>query len=416
MSELVYYYYRVTPLEPLVARDTRPLLSGSHMHSLAWIPPSVLVGAVRTFLYKRGMKEPSSLKEIMVQGGFPIMDISTFSNGTQKESTEEKIYFPMPRDYLQGKETDGTGKKIYKIRPWNLPKQCGIYREEGTMLDTMLSSGFCFCAPTPVPAESMKPDKVDSYWSHSVIGEWLRDPQNEEFDLTKEKMGTLRSPSLDERVHVAIDSESRSAQKNGLFTSVALDLTYTQKKKKYAERSLSLRIVSDNKLDLPKEFIIPVGGDRHLAIFKQEQQQDFTLWKCPLEVKIKQGTGLRMVLATPAFFENGWCPDWVASDGTGTIPGSSIKVRLKGAVVSRWKPQSGWSYEEAAKGKRQKPLRRLVPEGSVYFFEVIENSKNEGIKDLWLNAACQSTQEKGKQEMRDGFGLALWGTWQMEEC
>lgn len=90
----------------------------------------------------------------------------------------------------------------------------------------------------------------------------------------------------------------------------------------------------------------------------------------------------------------------------GEVPGSGLSVRLVSAVVGRWKPLSGWSYEKGRNGP--KALRRMVPAGSVYFFEVLKGG--EGIADLWLHSVCDCVQDG-----RDGFGLALWGFWRGRE-
>jgi CRISPR-associated protein Cmr3 len=52
-----------------------------------------------------------------------------------------------------------------------------------------------------------------------------------------------------------------------------------------------------------------------------------------------------------------------------------------------------------------------VPTGSVYFIKFNDGTKIENfIKEIWLNSIC----EKDSQEARDGFGVALLGTWNGE--
>jgi CRISPR-associated protein Cmr3 len=115
-------------------------------------------------------------------------------------------------------------------------------------------------------------------------------------------------------------------------------------------------------------------------------------------------TRLRMILATPAIFGNGWMPGWIDKE---TLKGRpplcrNLEVRLISAVTGRWAPISGWSYEAGHHGP--KPLRRMVPAGSVYFFEV-EKQKFDW-RDLWLHSVCDEEQDRN-----DGFGTTLWGTW-----
>lgn len=117
-----------------------------------------------------------------------------------------------------------------------------------------------------------------------------------------------------------------------------------------------------------------------------------------------------MILVTPAIFSEGWLPGWINCHG-GSLVGSpplenraNMELRLISASMDRWKPISGWSLERPRPGP--KPIRRLVPAGSVYFFEVLSGDAEDIVKKLWLRSVCDDDQDR-----RDGFGLAIWGIW-----
>ncbi|MFO1429290.1 MAG: type III-B CRISPR module-associated Cmr3 family protein [Candidatus Competibacteraceae bacterium] len=74
--------------------------------------------------------------------------------------------------------------------------------------------------------------------------------------------------------------------------------------------------------------------------------------------------------------------------------------------TGRWQPMSGWSLEQGRRGP--KPLQRLVPAGSVYFFQVIAGDASQ-LADRWLQSVADEPQDQ-----RDGFGLALWGIWKTQ--
>ena len=76
--------------------------------------------------------------------------------------------------------------------------------------------------------------------------------------------------------------------------------------------------------------------------------------------------------------------------------------KLVSAVTGRWQPLSGWSYDEKSLGP--KSLRRAVPAGSAYFFELMEGDVK--LEEIWLRSVCDDEQDR-----RDGLGLALWGAW-----
>ncbi|MGH9830881.1 MAG: type III-B CRISPR module-associated Cmr3 family protein, partial [Blastocatellia bacterium] len=121
---------------------------------------------------------------------------------------------------------------------------------------------------------------------------------------------------------------------------------------------------------------------------------------------------IRMVLATPAIFRDGWKPGWLNDELVGTPPGATVSLRLVGVSIQRWRAVSGWSLTElpAALGRPQrqprgpKPVKRVVPSGGVYFFE--NDEKASELAGLWLESVSDDEQDR-----RDGFGLAVWGIW-----
>jgi len=116
---------------------------------------------------------------------------------------------------------------------------------------------------------------------------------------------------------------------------------------------------------------------------------------------------VRMVLATPAIFFDGWKPGWLNGWPEDKVPDfwpDDLKLKLISACIDRWKPISGWSLEKGSRGPKE--IRRLVPAGSVYFFEVLSGKAEDLVKSLWLRSVCDKDQDR-----RDGFGLAVWGLW-----
>jgi CRISPR-associated protein Cmr3 len=143
-----------------------------------------------------------------------------------------------------------------------------------------------------------------------------------------------------------------------------------------------------------------LGGERRLAEWgAAEEAGGWSVSRMPDDTP-----RLRMVLATPAIFSRGWLPGWIDRETwEGTIPDTSVRVRLISAVVERWVPISGWSYGSKYYGP--KPLRRMVPAGSVYFFEKLSDAPVDG-EAMRLRSVCDREQDKN-----DGFGAALWGIW-----
>lgn len=381
-------YLRLTPLSPLIARDSRPfgMGQGNRVRSMDWISPSVIAGAVRTAVWKtEDTLTPDQLKTIEVNGAFPIVD--------------EKIYFPRPLDALIHKTDKAAGTAdILRVRP--MSGNAGVRMPHASLVPS---------EPVGMPEEDFKPESGDAFWPLATMAEWLGCEDDQPVSM---KIDGLPAPVKEDRTNVTILPESGAAEDARLFTTTGLDFVRKPQKDtsegRLSQIRIGVRVNFGKYAPLPERLLVPLGGERRLAeVWTAEADKGF--WEVPKGLSWAGKKGLRMVLATPAVFEKGWLPGWLREqDGklTGTIPGSGVSVRLVSAVVGRWKPLSGWSYEKGRNGP--KALRRMVPAGSVYFFEVLEGG--EGIADLWLRSVCDC-----QQDGRDGFGLALWGFWRGRE-
>jgi len=375
----------ITPIDTIISRDSRPFgsIRGARVHSLDWIVPSVVCGTLRTIAGKiAGEFEVEKLKKINVTGPF-----------LEKGGV---IYFPRPLDYVK------SDNRSYVILP-------GEIESGGT---DMPIAGLLppFIQGLKDDDEDFKPSKVPDFWSFEAMSRWLSEYRQFEFN----RDDFLESPQKDERVHVSIDPESGSAEEEKLFSTTSLDFKSSVGEDS-AKKIFQLRIViraetEDERYSKILDEIAtlhPMGGERRLTEWRKIGTEN-KFWIPPngLEQKIKNSS-LRMILATPAIFKNGWLPGWIDKETcSGEIPGTKVHVKLVSVVLSkRWEAVSGWSYESGKSG--EKPLRRMTPAGSVYFFNFCKG-ENEifSLKDVWLRSVCDDPQDRA-----DGFGAAIWGAW-----
>lgn len=381
-------YLRLTPLSPLIARDSRPFGAGqgNRVRSMDWISPSVIAGAVRTAVWKANdTLTPEQLKTIEVYGGFPVLN--------------ERIYLPRPLDALIHKTDKATGTTdVLRIRP--MDGNAGVRMPHASLVPS---------ASVGMPEEDFKPESGDAFWPLETMVEWLGCEDDKPVSM---KLDGLPAPVKEDRTNVTILPESGAAEDARLFTTTGLDFVRKPHEDtsegRLSQMRIGVRVNFGEHAPLPERLIVPLGGERRLAEVRTAEA-DKGFWEAPKGLSWAGKKGLRMVLATPAIFERGWLPGWLREkDGNliGTIPGSGVSVQLVSAAVGRWKPLSGWSYEKGRNGP--KALRRMVPAGSVYFFEVLKGEAE--IADLWLHSVCDC-----QQDGRDGFGLALWGCWRGRE-
>jgi CRISPR-associated protein Cmr3 len=416
-------YLRVTPHDPLIARDGRPFSAGLRMRSLDWIYPSVVAGSLRTLLGQMtgGFADPGQEKAAYDQLVGALLDVAIAGPlpVVAAHGAPDELYFPAPAD-LTVKRSDDGSLDVLPIRP------CDAWRK-GAGTDFLDEHGLVPAVPAD-EGDDFKPEPVPGFWSTTRMTEWLSGDYHSPLKSGRWPEGFLGLPLKDRRTHVKVKPGSGASEDGMLFQTVGLD--FTRLLRQGADRrewittpeiSLSIRVASRNGLSehlLNLSNWSPLGGERRIAKWEADAGANAGVpWIVPpgirgaLEEVAKESHPLiRMVLATPALFDEGWRPGWLTirnePDGTrtlvGTIPDTAVGVRLIAACVDRWKPLSGWSYQPPI---GPKPVRRLVPAGAVYFFRVEAGDATELIS-RWLASVCDRPQDR-----RDGFGLALWGSW-----
>jgi len=384
----------LTPHDPLIARDGRPfgVGQGNRMRGLPWPLPSVVAGSFRTALVKslEGLDFTADipqrlLTEVAVAGVFPT------HNG--------RFYLPAPLDGVWHKET----KILFRATPQD------IASDDGTDLPDNLQPVMLTAQQA---ADDFKAATPPTWWPLEKYTEWLTNP-TVEYPPDWFNSNFLGSAIRTPRDHVALDAHRDAAAESLIFTSDNLHLNHLPRlsqspedrsvpfRERFAEVTLSAQITvaTDSRLALPSHWAIwhPLGGERRLVHW-QTCQQPIHGWQCPEAIHraLANTTHVRLILATPAIFRQGWRPDLA------NAPLQEFGLQLVAVCTGRWKAISGWSL---APPRGPKPIRRMVPAGSVYFFQC-EKGVAGNLSNLWLRSSSYHPQDQ-----RDGFGLALWGIW-----
>lgn len=390
----------ITCRDSIVARDGRPFGAGqgNRMRSLDWPLPSVLAGSLRTTLGRAANRDFSAevaedLLQIEVAGPLPRC------NG--------QLYLPAPEDCV--------------VHPEGRPLRVAPQSHDGGGCDWPMA-GLLPVGLTQMQASvDFKPSEAPPWWPLDGYAAWLAGE-----DIAFDEY-FLRAPEKEERTHVKIDPAVGASEESQFFTTAALALSHlpryrargeadrsraasgARRQQTFAPITLSARIRAGGwcgetaaKLDA----LHPLGGERRLAHWKAAADAD--AWKCPQKIRdaLAQTGRVRMVLITPAIFREGWKPGWLDDALVGSPPGADVAVRLVAVSIQRWKVVSGWSLAELPGQPRgPKPVKRMVPAGGVYFFEIVDG-KASGLGDRWLEPVSDDEQDR-----RDGFGLAAWGAW-----
>ncbi|OIN93372.1 MAG: type III-B CRISPR module-associated protein Cmr3 [Anaerolineae bacterium CG03_land_8_20_14_0_80_58_20] len=368
----------IVPRDPLIFRDGKPFTAvpGERAKSMVFPYPSTLAGAVRTRLGpdpQTGQYDVERLKKIEVRGPL-LAELDT-------DGQVKTWYFPAPADALLVQK-DKTVKR-YSLFPLKMP--------DGAACDLQGLS--------PVgPGKNVKDKPLahpPRYWKWETMQAWLKNPADMD-EVTPDNLG-IQGPARETRTHVSMDPASQTALPGALFQTSGMEFVELKRDK---DKTPELSKICHLALALETEAALAEGvdtlaGERRVVRW-QKTGQKFP--DCPPEIagKIAEQKHCRLILATPAHFENGYLPNWLASKG----------VKVMGIALPRYQTVSGWDYDK----RSPKPTRRLAPAGSVYFLEFGAQANIEKfVKDTWLQPISDEKDEK--QCRNDGFGLALLGAW-----
>ena len=138
------------------------------------------------------------------------------------------------------------------------------------------------------------------------------------------------------------------------------------------------------------------GGERRPVRWNKEVS-----WTSPASHEVAQRIAdtrrLKLVLLTPAIFNEGWRPGRRFAE---ILDDAGLKVRLIAAAVDR--PAFVGGFDLAA--NKPKSIRAAVPAGSVYFYE-IENGDPLSLMSTW------NLQAVSDLDWEAGMGISAVGTW-----
>jgi len=303
---------------------------------------------------------------------------------------------PRPADalLLPGKREDDLRASWLRPRAHEASETVTMPLVDGRPLDLWLAR--------PTGSLRDKPVRNDDLWTWQALGTWLSGPPTATMSLPADHRVDIQRET---RVHVGIDPRRYSSQEGRLFQTTGL---------RFDEQTGMAWCV-----DIPEDLddlqsamggldgLRPMGGERRQGFWRR---MDPSWTPDPGQVILRglQDHGrLRLYLATPASFQRGWVPDWLVWEGdtlAGTIPGTAQRALLRSACIGRWQPLTGWDM----KLRRPKPLKRMVPAGSVYFLQLDPLPQPDQGEQLVRQLHFE--QSIGPDGM-DGFGIVLPGLW-----
>jgi CRISPR-associated protein Cmr3 len=382
--------WSIEPRDTLVVRDGRPAAGDSaQMTGLPLPYPQATAGLMRTrssvdtqgaFVIPEGVKKEAhlaSLRQQITKG--PWFGLLNDDGGIVEH------LFPAPRDavFFRGEHPEDT----YYLR-------LGL-RSEAIAEDEL-------CDLTDQHVEPLflservkdKPSKGLPLWRWTELQDWLENSYSR-YDCEPEKIGSSY-PITDVRTGIQIDPGTQTVKDGALFSIEHRSFHAIVPDEHNIPRRMRLCLLVETDMEAIEGGVVPFAGKRRSVFL--EKAKGASLPKPPsrmFETIAKSGR-LRVLLATPAYFDEGWRPSFLLEERCG------VKPSLKAAIVPRPQVVSGWDFDKRA----PKPTRRLVPAGAVYFL-TLDGSEEERMN--WLETHWWEAISDDPQARNDGYGLALFG-------
>lgn len=358
-------FIKIEALDTLFFRDGRPFTMGSETwaNGIFPPPPSVIYGALRSAyfaenideFYKAKTKEDPTadlkIKGIFLNIGGSIYYPLPLDCAKEKTEREEKCAFMLSLN--ENKVVSSCPTQILLTPPGNIAAET----VEGGILDQ-----FSF--------EDYLSQKKSSFFYRKIS----------EYVLTESKIGIGRNKQT-----LTTDPE------NGRLYRVGMNRLASKMGSGRESEPLSI-IVDFTGLKLPEYGFLRLGGEGKAAFYKEIKDIDIAK---PAGLK---GIRFKLVLTTPAVFENGWLPRWLDSEKLeGEYEG--IKLRLLTAAVGKYLTIGGFDVKD----KEPKPMRRAVPPGSVYYFELCDGGDIAKVEDVFNYKSISDIDPE------EGYGITFVG-------
>lgn len=365
----------IEPNDVLMFRDGKPFSGGDDHYARGIFPPSpaTFYGAIRSKILSEQYPQYESFKadnvpedvknEIGTQSTYGSLIISNFFLA-QRENGLGYPLFPVPKDLARLKEEK---EKLVILIPHN---QAG----------DKLKFNFPLPFLTPLWLKDERPlEETSGFLSIDQMKKYLVGEVPNEV-ITRDSLY-----QREERVGIKKDRSRRSAATGALYSVEYFRL----------KQGVGFALDLSGVISLPKEGLLRLGGDHRSAYY-----QEMTFAMPDIEMvkeRVQKSKRFKVIFLTPALFNNGWLPDWIDKEsGTGNIDG--IVLRLISAAIGKPVPIGGFDFVK----KMPKEMKKAVPAGSVYYFELNQGSIDEVFNIFWLKSISSEKQ-------KEGFGITILG-------
>lgn len=368
----------IEPNDVLMFRDGRPFSGGNdHFARGAFPPPpSTIYGALRSHIlsvewsefnkFASGDKSiiPERLyNEIGTPGELGTLTLRQFALA-KKDNDKLEQYFPAPKDIVR--EKGSNNGKMFLLKPETIPSDLVM-----TNLTTKLLH---LWHPTEQALENppgfLSSEELKSYLLGNAPTNMM---DSEDIYQVEERTGILKNRT------------KRSVETGGLYSVEYFRL----------KDSLGFSVELEGVTLLPEKGILRFGGDHRSAYYAVSSWDNIST--AEIKKKVEDNNRFKVVLITPAIFENGWMPGGIDKNSMEGVV-SGVKVKLAGACLGKPVGIGGFDLVK----KMPKIMKKAVPAGSVYYFELKGSNVEAVLEKMWLRSISD-------ERTQEGFGISLIG-------
>lgn len=358
-------WYKITPNDTLFFRDGRPFSMGMESWAETIFPPnpSTVYGAVRSWLiFEKG--DLKSFKEGKFREELGTAD----DKGSLKIKgplliKDNDIFFACPKDLLIEK-SEKEENKLHKL--------AFLKRSESFISDYPLGKIL-------LEKEMEKLEEAEGFLTNIYLNDYLS--KKIDIRLTPKKEIYIEEP----KIGIARERLTKTTKEGHLYHLPMVRLN----------DGVSIVVKIEGISNIPEKRLLHLGGEGRTARIEKISDQIF---KDDKGLDFNKGL-FKVYFATPAIFEKGYIPKWIDEN---TFEGNfdGIKLKLVCCAIGKYKLIGGWDLAK----DEPKPMYRAVPAGSVYYFEILDRSDIEKIKDTFHFKNISDVYPE------EGYGLALIGS------
>ncbi len=399
---MTMHHLIIEPRDPLIVRDGKSFDAspGARAVSLPFPLPATIAGAVRNRAgtWTGDKTQDAAQAAIVLQRHVhgPLLA------QLDAAGSVDEWFAPAPADatFLR-RANDEQHADLFQLTPRAFDTGVMARPVEGAaLLPVQIGSG----------AKEKAYPGAPMFWSWNKLRAWLLAPADMP-QVVAADFG-LRALAEDSRVHVGINATSQTADDGALFVTRGREFSYAEPKARSqattsdgADSEPRVRLSDVRRLALLVRTseplpagVGPLGGERRLSAWRTTDTT-FAQPDAAIIAQLAETGRCRVLLLTPAHFAAGFRPHRLLSTQHDVTP------QLRAAAVGRPTAVSGWDML----ANSARPGRRLAPAGSVYWLEL---DGDAAARRAWAAAIWMQTVSDGDQERRDGFGLAVLGTWE----